>query len=106
MTETKNSQAATQEILLNVDVGEKDDAHTTSFPADVPKSKVLRSLKLLGFLYVREGKHIILHRENDDGSKTPLTLPNHNKIKGSTLRRICREAGIARDDFLNTYYSL
>jgi len=42
-------------------------------------------------------------RENADGSKTPLTLPNHSKIKGSTLRTICTQAGISRDDFLTAY---
>lgn len=42
-------------------------------------------------------------QENPDGSNTPLTMPNHRKIKGSTLRRICTQAGIARDDFLKAY---
>ncbi len=27
-------------------------------------------------------------RENNDGTRTPLTLPNHKKIKASTLRSI------------------
>jgi len=27
-----------------------------------------------------------MERENPDGSKTPLTMPNHPKIKASTLR--------------------
>ncbi len=40
-------------------------------------------------------------RENPDGSRTPLTMPNHTKIKGSTLRAICRQAGIERNIFLN-----
>ena len=39
-------------------------------------------------------------RDNLDGSKTPLTLPNHDKIKGSTLRVICRQAKITREEFL------
>jgi hypothetical protein len=42
-------------------------------------------------------------RENADGTQTPLTMPNHKKIKGSTLRAICRQAGISRDEFLNAY---
>lgn len=42
-------------------------------------------------------------RENPDGSKTPLTMPNHPKIKASTLRTICAQAGISRDEFLNAY---
>ena len=32
-----------------------------------------------------------------------LVLPNHRRIKGSTLRRICTQAGIARDTFLEAY---
>lgn len=42
-------------------------------------------------------------RENPDGTRTPLTLPNHKKIKGSTLRTICSQAGISRDEFLNAH---
>jgi hypothetical protein len=42
-------------------------------------------------------------RENPDKSKTPLTMPNHLKIKASTLRTICTQAGISRDEFLNAY---
>jgi len=52
---------------------------------------------------LREGTHIALVRENPDGSKTPLTMPNHRKIKGSTLRTILTQAGISRDDFLKVY---
>ena len=34
---------------------------------------------------------------------TPLTMPNHRTIKGSTLRMILTQAGIARDEFLDAY---
>ena len=64
---------------------------------------VLRALESLGFRIVREGNHIALARENPDGTRTPLTLPNHPKIKGPTLRTICNQAGIARDDFMQAY---
>ncbi len=73
------------------------------FPVDAPKLKVIKALELLGFSLVREREHIAMIRENADGSKTPLTLPNHSKIKGSTLRTICTQAGISRDDFLTAY---
>jgi len=52
---------------------------------------------------VREREHISMERTNPDGAKTPLTMPNHPKIKASTLRTICTQAGISRDDFLLTY---
>lgn len=40
---------------------------------------------------------------NPDETRTPLTLPNHPLIKGSTLRTICTQAGIPRDEFLAAY---
>ena len=73
------------------------------FPVDAPKRKVIKALEILGFQMVREGEHISMMRENVDGSKTPLTMPNHPKIKASTLRTICTQASISRDEFLSAY---
>jgi len=73
------------------------------FPVDAPKRKVVKALESLGFRMIREREHISMERENPDGSKTPLTMPNHPKIKASTLRTICTQAGISRDDFLRAY---
>ncbi len=75
----------------------------TSFPVDAPKRKVIRAFESLGFRLVREREHISMVRENSDGSKTPLTIPNHSRIKASTLRTICTQAGISRDEFLQAY---
>ena len=74
------------------------------FPVDASKAKVIKTLQILGFVILREREHIAMIRENADGTKTPLTLPNHNKIKGSTLRNICTQAGISREDFLKAFY--
>jgi predicted RNA binding protein YcfA (HicA-like mRNA interferase family) len=75
----------------------------TKFPTDAPKQKVIKALQILGFQTVREKEHISMVRENSDGSKTPLTMPNHPKIKASTLRTICTQSGITRDEFLEAY---
>ena len=73
------------------------------FPVDAPREKVIKALAILGFRLVREGNHLALLRENADGSRTPLTLPNHKVIKGSTLRTVLTQSGISRDEFLAAY---
>lgn len=75
----------------------------TRFPVDAPKRRVVKAFGILGFHIVREKEHISMVRDNPDGSKTPLTMPNHLKVKASTLRTICTQSGISRDDFLDAY---
>ncbi|MBC8029637.1 MAG: type II toxin-antitoxin system HicA family toxin [Pyrinomonadaceae bacterium] len=73
------------------------------FPVDAPKNRVVKALGLLGFRIVREREHVSMVRDNPDGTQTPLTMPNHARIKSSTLRAICGQAGIPRDEFLKAY---
>ena len=82
------------------------------FPVDAPRKRVVRALDRLGFqlvrerehiAMVREREHIAMVRENANGTRTPLTMPNHLHIKGSTLRAICTQSDISREDFLRAY---
>ena len=60
-------------------------------------------MALLGFHVVRSGNHVALSRQNDDGTQTPMTIPNHRRLKRSTLRTILTQSGISRDEFLDAY---
>jgi hypothetical protein len=73
------------------------------FPADAPIGRVKRALGILGFSVVREENHISMLRENPDGSRTPLTMPNHRTLKASTLRTILTQTQIPREEFLRAF---
>ncbi len=75
----------------------------TRFPIDAPRSRVIKAFERLGFRLVREGNHLAMVRENADGTRTPLTMPNHPRIKGSTLRTILTPTRIPREAFLEAY---
>jgi hypothetical protein len=55
------------------------------FPKDASKKRVLKALTSLGFVIVREKEHISMIRNNPDGSRTPLTLPESRTHKGIDL---------------------
>jgi predicted RNA binding protein YcfA (HicA-like mRNA interferase family) len=75
----------------------------SKFPVDAPIRDVVKALERLGFELVREGNHIAMVRENPDGTRTPLTMPNHRTIKRSTLRTILTQSGISREEFFQAY---
>jgi predicted RNA binding protein YcfA (HicA-like mRNA interferase family) len=70
------------------------------FPVDADKARVFRALAALGFDVIRERvrEHNALRRSNPDGTATPMTIPNDPHLKAATLRAICRQAGIERDE--------
>jgi predicted RNA binding protein YcfA (HicA-like mRNA interferase family) len=74
-----------------------------TFPVDVPKARVVKALEQLDFRLVREGPHLALVRRNPDETQSSLIIPNHSDIRGSTLRTLCVQAGLARDEFLKAY---
>ena len=76
----------------------------SKFPVDAPIRKVVKTFELLGFELIREGNHIAMLKENPDGTRTPLTMPNHPTIKKSTPRTILTQTRIPRDKFLDAYY--
>jgi predicted RNA binding protein YcfA (HicA-like mRNA interferase family) len=70
------------------------------FPADAPIRDVIKALERLGFSLVRQGNHVSMLRKNPDGTHTPLTLPNHPRIKGSTLRTIPSHLPISKSHYI------
>ncbi|BAY63404.1 hypothetical protein NIES22_34910 [Calothrix brevissima NIES-22] len=62
------------------------------FPVDAPKKRVIKAFEFI----VREREHIVMVRKNEDGSETPLVMPNQSQIKSGTLRSICTQIGISR----------
>ena len=54
------------------------------FTVDAPKWRVIKALEILGFEILREREHISMVRQNPDGTRAPMTVPNHPNIKAST----------------------
>ena len=73
------------------------------FPVDATKQRVIKVFERLGFRVLPNAEHVSMVRDNADGTRTPLTMPSHRRIKGATLRMICRQTGIARDKFMAAY---
>ena len=73
------------------------------FPVDISKKRAIRAFELLGFEIVREREHIVMRRKSADGTEIPLVMPNHSNIKNGTLRAVCTQVGVSREEFLEAY---
>ena len=73
------------------------------FPKDARREDVLKALNMIGFNVVRNREHISLTRTNRDGTKASMTIPNHRRIKSTTLKFALMQAGVDREDFLKAF---
>lgn len=64
---------------------------------DSKKNDVLKAFEKFGFNVVKESEHIKMRNEQGQ----TVSIPNHKRIKGSTLSQICRTAGIDKVRFFN-----
>lgn len=62
---------------------------------DTPQGKAIKAFEKLGFSLVSHREHIKMR----NGKGIMISLPSHKKLKGSTLSRICRDAGIDKNNF-------
>ncbi len=74
------------------------------FPRTFPRNRVISTFNKLGFKLVRITKHIHMIKTDENGDPQYLTIPNYNFIYGGTIRKICSEANISREEFLRAYY--
>ena len=65
---------------------------------DLPHQRVVRAFEKAGFRVVRQSGHIAMHNAERN---VMAIIPRHNPVKRSTLRRILREVGMPREEFLD-----
>lgn len=70
--------------------------------SDVPElsfEKIIKALRRLGFIIVRQKvSHIRMQKRTDD-SVIKITVPSHKPVKRNTLRQIIKQAEIDLDTF-------
>lgn len=64
--------------------------------------EVIKILSKKGFKVARQkGSHIILVRESENG-KRGVVVPNHKEVDKGTLLEIIRQAGLTREEFIES----
>ena len=86
--------------ILDAIIAEAGYPSNVEIPCRCPHPGSRQGPQSLGFQLVREGNHIAMVRENPDGTRTPLTMPNHRTLKGSTPRTVLTQSGISGEEFL------
>jgi len=62
--------------------------------------KLIKILKKIGFKEVRQkGSHIFLEKDDIEGERKGLVVPNHKELDKGTLIEIIRQAGLKRNEF-------
>ena len=62
---------------------------------DTKKNDALKAFQKFGFQIIREAEHIKMR----NAAGVSISVPNHKRIKGSTLSQICRIGGIDKVAF-------
>ena len=66
----------------------------------VSGSDAARAFAKVGYEITRQrGSHMRLRHV--DGSRPPLTVPNHKELKTGLLRRLIRDAGMTVEEFID-----
>ena len=68
-------------------------------PTDLSGQQVRRALERVGFVFRRQrGSHMILRR---DEPYARVVVPDHQRIRPGTLRKILHEAALSVEDLLD-----
>lgn len=62
---------------------------------DIKQKDAIKAFESFGFQVVKNAEHIKM--KNSAG--VSLSIPNHKRIKGSTLSNVCRNGGIDKQAF-------
>lgn len=71
-------------------------------PSDLPRAKVLRAVRRLGFVFHREGSRHTIYEDPTDPTRL-LAIPRHSRIKRDLLRGILSGLGVTEEEFMQRY---